>query len=132
MYNVKSMDSNEFIDDAEIMESISQAKSFQRAKARLTEYWTRQENIKVLRIELRFCLKLDDDETLEKMFKIAREIKEEIYGKRIVIFAPLYLSNYCVNNCKYCGYKCSNNIGRHQLTQEELREGSQSLGGYGT
>ena len=66
-----------------------------------------------------------------EMYKIAREIKEKIYGKRIVLFAPLYLSNYCVNNCKYCGYKCSNKIARHQLSQEEVREEVRALEAMG-
>jgi 2-iminoacetate synthase len=56
------------------------------------------------------------------MYKSAKKIKEKIYGNRIVLFAPLYLSNYCVNNCKYCGYKCTNKIDRLQLSQEQLRE----------
>lgn len=132
MYNVKSMDSNEFIDDAEIMESISQAKKLSKSKSEIDRILDKARKYQGLtHREAAVLLELDDDETLEKMFKIAREIKEEIYGKRIVIFAPLYLSNYCVNNCKYCGYKCSNNIGRHQLTQEELREEVRALEAMG-
>lgn len=132
MYNVKSMDSNEFIDDAEIMESISQAKKLSKNKSEIDRILDKARKYQGLtHREAAVLLELDDDETLEKMFKIAREIKEEIYGKRIVIFAPLYLSNYCVNNCKYCGYKCSNNIGRHQLTQEELREEVRALEAMG-
>jgi len=57
-----------------------------------------------------------------KLFKAAKEVKEKIYGKRIVIFAPLYLSNYCVNNCVYCGYRRDNGIGRRKLTPEEIQE----------
>jgi 2-iminoacetate synthase len=57
-----------------------------------------------------------------EIFKTAREIKEKIYGKRIVIFAPLYLSNYCVNNCVYCGYRRDNDICRRKLTTEEIQE----------
>ncbi|MEN6325927.1 MAG: [FeFe] hydrogenase H-cluster radical SAM maturase HydG, partial [Syntrophomonas sp.] len=81
--------------------------------------------------EAAVLLEVDDDETLEKMYKIAKEVKEEIYGKRIVMFAPLYLSSYCVNNCKYCGYKCANKIGRHQLSQDELREEIRALEAMG-
>ena len=132
MYNVKSMDSNEYIDDGEILNSISEAKELAKdtkeidrilAKARANKGLTHR--------EAAVLLEVNDDETLEKMYTIAREVKEKIYGKRIVLFAPLYLSSYCVNNCKYCGYKCSNTIGRHQLTQEELREEIRALEAMG-
>lgn len=55
------------------------------------------------------------------MFKIAGDIKKSIYGNRIVLFAPLYISDYCVNNCVYCGYKSCNGFERRKLTQEEIR-----------
>ncbi len=55
------------------------------------------------------------------MFKIAGDIKKSIYGNRIVLFAPLYISDYCVNNCVYCGYKNCNSFERRKLTQEEIR-----------
>lgn len=132
MYNVKSMDANEFIDDAEILESIDEAKKLSKDKAEVNRILTKASEYKGLtHREVAVLLELDDEETLEEMYRIARKVKEEIYGKRIVIFAPLYLSNYCVNNCKYCGYKCSNKIGRHQLTQEELREEVRALEAMG-
>lgn len=81
--------------------------------------------------EIAVLLEIEDEEILEEMYKIAKEIKKKIYGKRVVLFAPLYLSNYCVNNCKYCGYKCSNKIARHQLSQEELREEVRALEAMG-
>lgn len=66
-------------------------------------------------------LNIDDEELLNEMFEAAHAVKEKIYGKRIVMFAPLYVSNYCVNNCKYCGYKHQNeNLCRKKLTKEEL------------
>lgn len=132
MYNVKSMNSNEFIDDAEVLESISEGKRLSKSRAEIDRILEKAREYKGLtHTEAAVLLELDDDETLEKMYKIAREIKEEIYGKRIVLFAPLYLSSYCVNNCKYCGYKCSNNIGRHQLNQQELREEVRALEAMG-
>ena len=67
-------------------------------------------------------LQLDDKELLDEMFKVAGEIKESIYGKRVVLFAPLYISDYCVNNCVYCGYKKCNSFKRRKLTQNEIRE----------
>jgi 2-iminoacetate synthase len=132
MYNVKSMDANEFIDDGEVLESISEAKKLVQDKSEIERILNKARQYKGLtHREAAVLLEVDDDETLEKMFKTAKEVKEEIYGKRIVLFAPLYLSNYCVNDCKYCGYKCSNKIGRHQLSQEELREEVRALEAMG-
>jgi len=132
MYNIKSLNANEFIDDGEILDSISEAKKLVRNKAEIDRILEKARQYKGLtHREAAVLLEVDDDETLEKMYKVAREVKEEIYGKRIVLFAPLYLSNYCVNNCKYCGYKCSNKIGRHKLTQDELREEVRALEAMG-
>lgn len=132
MYNVKSMDSNEFIDDGEILESIGEAKKLAKDGNEINRILAKAREYKGLsHREAAVLLEVDDDETLEKMYKIAREVKEKIYGKRIVLFAPLYLSSYCVNNCKYCGYKCANEIGRHQLTQAELREEIRALEAMG-
>ena len=71
--------------------------------------------------EVAVLLKLSKPEHIERLFHIARKIKETIYGQRIVIFAPLYVSDYCVNECRYCGYQCSNKFNRRQLTQDEVR-----------
>lgn len=57
----------------------------------------------------------------KKLFEAAREVKDTIYGKRIVMFAPLYVSDYCVNSCKYCGYKCTNKFNRRRLNDDEIR-----------
>ena len=67
-------------------------------------------------------LQLEDKELEEEMFKVAGEIKKSIYGKRVVLFAPLYISDYCVNNCVYCGYKKCNSFNRRKLTQGEIKE----------
>lgn len=68
-------------------------------------------------------LNVKDVDLLDKMFKAAKKIKEEIYGKRIVMFAPLYISNYCVNNCEYCGYKhCNDKLTRKKLNMDQLEE----------
>jgi 2-iminoacetate synthase len=132
MYNVKSMDANEFIDDAEILDSIEEAKKKVKSRAEIERILTKVREYKGLsHREAAVLLEVEDEEILARMYKIAKEVKEKIYGKRIVMFAPLYLSNYCVNNCKYCGYKCQNNIGRHQLTQEEVREEVRALEAMG-
>ena len=71
-------------------------------------------------VEVAKLLNSEDKNIVDKIFKAAHSIKEKIYGKRVVIFAPLYLSNYCVNACKYCGYGCDTNIFRKKLTMDEL------------
>ena len=58
---------------------------------------------------------------LKRLYQTAREIKERIYGKRLVFFVPLYISDYCINNCVYCGYRRDSSFGRRKLTMEEIR-----------
>ncbi|WP_195265340.1 [FeFe] hydrogenase H-cluster radical SAM maturase HydG [Clostridium sp. 1001275B_160808_H3] len=72
--------------------------------------------------DIAVLLQVEDKEDLKEIYKLAGEIKDSIYGKRVVIFAPLYVSDYCVNNCVYCGYKRSNDFGRRKLTMEEVAE----------
>lgn len=72
--------------------------------------------------DIAILLSTDDEYTLSEMYKLAGEIKESIYGKRVVMFAPLYVSDYCVNNCVYCGYQRCNKFHRRKLTQEEVAE----------
>ncbi|WP_283697241.1 [FeFe] hydrogenase H-cluster radical SAM maturase HydG [Clostridium perfringens] len=73
--------------------------------------------------ETAVLLNLEDKELIEEMFKAARQVKEKLYGKRLVVFAPLYVSNYCVNNCTYCGYKhCNDELKRKKLNKEQLIE----------
>lgn len=66
-------------------------------------------------------LNIEDDEQLQMLLEIAGSIKDNIYGNRVVVFAPLYVSNYCVNECKYCGYKRSNTFPRLKLTREQIQ-----------
>lgn len=72
--------------------------------------------------EIAVLLEISEDNQLENIFSIAGEIKKSIYGNRIVIFAPLYISDYCVNNCVYCGYKRDNKFNRRKLTKDEIQE----------
>ena len=71
--------------------------------------------------DVAILLQLEDKDQLDSIYKIAGEIKESIYGKRIVMFAPLYVSNHCINNCLYCGYRRDNKFERRKLTQEEIK-----------
>ncbi|MCY6355670.1 [FeFe] hydrogenase H-cluster radical SAM maturase HydG [Clostridium sp. ZS2-4] len=72
--------------------------------------------------DIAILLQIEDEEQLKEMYKIAGDIKKSIYGNRIVVFAPLYVSNYCVNNCVYCGYKKCNEFPRRKLTREEIQQ----------
>jgi len=72
--------------------------------------------------EVAALIQLEDKELLDKVFNTALAIKQKIYGKRLVLFAPLYISSYCVNDCVYCGYHCSGDAVRKKLTMDEIRE----------
>ena len=72
--------------------------------------------------EVGALLNIEDENLLEKLFETAREIKQEIYGNRLVLFAPLYVSDYCVNNCKYCGFHTDNKAPRKKLTLDEVAQ----------
>ena len=82
--------------------------------------------------EASVLLACDIPEKVEEMYRLAEEIKQAFYGNRIVMFAPLYLSNYCVNGCVYCPYHLKNkHIARKKLTQEEIRAGGHRPAGHG-
>lgn len=84
------------------------------SKAQAAKGLSHQEVAKLLQVE--------DEETLRKLFQVAGEIKKKIYGNRIVIFAPLYISDYCVNNCTYCGYRRDNSFARRRLSMQEIQQ----------
>ena len=72
--------------------------------------------------DIAILLQAEEEEDLKDIYSLAGEIKKDIYGKRIVVFAPLYVSDYCVNNCVYCGYKRDNKFSRRRLTMEEVAQ----------
>ena len=72
--------------------------------------------------EVAVLLQVTDHELLQKMYSTAKAVKQQIYGQRVVVFAPLYISDYCVNNCVYCGYQKNNSFKRRKLTQKQLAE----------
>lgn len=72
--------------------------------------------------DVAILLQISDKPQMEQLFSIAGDIKNRIYGNRIVVFAPLYISDYCVNNCTYCGYKRDNKFDRRKLTMAEIQE----------
>ncbi|HIZ06932.1 MAG TPA: [FeFe] hydrogenase H-cluster radical SAM maturase HydG [Candidatus Eubacterium avistercoris] len=124
MYDVKSMNAEEFISHQEIMDTLEWAEEKKNDKELCLEYIEKARKLKGLTHREAAVLLLNEDpEVMEKIFEAAGEIKEAFYGNRIVMVAPLYLSNYCVNGCVYCPYhKKNKNIVRHKLTQEELKK----------
>ncbi|MFT8350931.1 [FeFe] hydrogenase H-cluster radical SAM maturase HydG [Clostridium saccharoperbutylacetonicum] len=123
MYNVKSNVATEFIDDGEILESLEFAEKNKNNKKLINEILEKAKEYKGLsHREAILLLECELDDENEKMFKLAKEIKQKFYGNRIVMFAPLYLSNYCVNGCTYCPYHHKNkHIARKKLTQEQIK-----------
>jgi 2-iminoacetate synthase len=121
MYNFRTYD-NDFINDEEIFVLLEKGKNPDPAEIRniidksLSK--TRLEPIETAKL-----LQVEDPELLEEIFEAARKLKQEIYGNRIVFFAPLYIGNKCINNCLYCGFRKDNKaIVRKTLTMEELKE----------
>ena len=123
MYDPKSMKAEEFIHHQEILDSLAYADVHKKdaalidtilEKARLRKGLDHREASVLLACEL--------EDKNQEIFALAEQIKKDFYGNRIVMFAPLYLSNYCVNGCLYCPYhKKNTHIPRKKLTQEEIR-----------
>ena len=122
MYNNKSKIATEFIDDEEILDTLEYAKKNKSNRELIDSIIQGAKQHKGLsHREAAVLLECDLEDENEKMFALAEEIKQAFYGNRIVMFAPLYLSNYCVNGCVYCPYHHSNkHISRKKLTQEEI------------
>ncbi len=131
IYNPKSLKAEEFINDQEILDTLEYAEKnksnvelidqiLEKARPKKTE--TGYTCSGLTHREASVLLACDIPEKIEEIYKIAEEIKLAFYGNRIVIFAPLYLSNYCVNGCVYCPYHLKNKrIPRKKLTQEEVK-----------
>ncbi|CAG9352463.1 [FeFe] hydrogenase H-cluster radical SAM maturase HydG [Clostridium perfringens] len=114
----------DFIKDDEINSLIAKGKELVYDKELVREIIEKSKSAEGLTPEeTAVLLNLEDKELIEEMFKAARQVKEKLYGKRLVVFAPLYVSNYCVNNCTYCGYKhCNDELKRKKLNKEQLIE----------
>ncbi len=122
-YNAASCNAPEFIHEGEILAAMELAKAHRNDSALIDEILAKAAEGKGLtHREAAVLLESDAPETVNRVFELAREIKRRIYGNRIVMFAPLYLSNHCVNGCVYCPYHAKNRtIPRRKLTQEEIR-----------
>lgn len=124
MYNPKSTKAEEFIANEEVLATLEYAKNNKNnielidkilEKAKLGKGLTHR--------EAAVLLDCNNEEKNQEIFELAKKIKQDYYGNRIVLFAPLYLSNYCVNGCVYCPYHAKNkHITRKKMTQEEIKE----------
>ena len=124
MYNPKSLKAEEFIDHDEVLESLKYADENKSNVKVIDEILKKAREAKGLNHrDASVLLACDIPEKNEEIYKLANEIKLAYYGNRIVLFAPLYLSNYCINGCTYCPYHAKNkSIPRVKLTQEQIRD----------
>lgn len=122
MYNLKSSVAEEFISDEEINRTLIYAKENKNNYELIENILKKAENMQGLtHSEAAVLLECEDKGILARIYDLAERIKLRFYGKRIVMFAPLYLSNYCVNGCTYCPYHMKNKeIPRIKLTQDEI------------
>lgn len=124
MYNVKSLKAEEFISDEEIKDTLAYADANKENVELIDSIIAKARERKGLNHrEASVLLACPIPEKNEEIYALAQQIKKDFYGNRIVLFAPLYLSNYCVNGCVYCPYHLKNkHIARKKLTQEEIRK----------
>ena len=123
MYNAKSKKAEEFISDHEILETLEYAKANKNNRELIDSILKKAGEMKgISHREASVLLECDLEDEVQKIYELAIKIKEKFYGNRIVMFAPLYLSNYCVNGCVYCPYHFKNkHIPRKKLTQEDIK-----------
>lgn len=124
MYNSKSSIATEFISHEEILDTLEYARQHKNDRQLVESLLEKARLFKGLNHrEAAVLLECDEPDLIEQIFHLAKEIKQRFYGNRIVMFAPLYLSNYCINSCVYCPYHVKNKtIARRKLTQEEIRK----------
>ena len=123
MYDVNSKHADDFINHEEILETLAYADENKNNMKLIDAIIEKAKKRKGLtHREASVLLACSDEEKNKEIYKLAEQIKKDFYGNRIVMFAPLYLSNYCVNGCTYCPYHAKNkHIMRKQLSQEEIR-----------
>ena len=122
MYDPKSLKAEEFINHEEIMDTLAYADANKDNLELVDSLLEKAKALKGLsHREASVLLACEDPERVQKMYDLAEQFKKDFYGNRIVLFAPLYLSNYCVNGCLYCPYHLKNkHIPRKKLTQEDI------------
>lgn len=122
MYKKESRKAEEFICHEEIIETLDYAKQHANNLGTVRSILEKARACKGLtHREAAILLECSDPQLTDEIYRLAREIKQKFYGNRIVMFAPLYLSNYCINSCTYCPYHIKNkHIARKKLTQEDI------------
>ena len=120
IYNPKSLVADEFISHQEILDTLDYAEKNKNNLVLINSILNKARERKGLtHREASVLLSCDIEEKNKEIFELANQIKHDFYGNRIVLFAPLYLSNYCINSCVYCPYHCQNrHIKRKKMTQE--------------
>lgn len=129
MYNPKSHNADEFISHEEVLASLKYAEENKNNSALIDKILDKARLGKGLsHREAAVLLVCDNEEKNREIFSLAEKIKKDYYGNRIVLFAPLYLSNYCVNGCVYCPYHAKNkHIPRRKLSQDDIRKEVEAL-----
>ena len=124
MYNPKSLKAEEFISDEEISETLAYAEANKNNEKLIDKIIEKAKKRKGLsHKEASVLLACEIEEKNQEVYQLAQQIKKDFYGNRIVMFAPLYLSNYCINGCVYCPYHLKNkHIPRKKMTQEEIKK----------
>lgn len=124
MYDVNSKHADDFINHEEILDTLAYADENKHNEALINSLIEKAKLRKGLsHREASVLLACDIEEKNQEIYRLAEQIKKDFYGNRIVMFAPLYLSNYCVNGCTYCPYHMKNkHIARKKLTQDEIRK----------
>ncbi len=124
MYNVMSSKAEEFISDEEIRECLAYAEENKTNRELIEQIIEKARKMKgISHREAIVLLDCELEDLNQEIFQLAKDIKNEFYGNRIVMFAPLYLSNYCINGCEYCPYHAKNKtIKRKKLSQEEIKQ----------
>ncbi|MDR0547919.1 MAG: [FeFe] hydrogenase H-cluster radical SAM maturase HydG [Deltaproteobacteria bacterium] len=122
MYDPKSLKASEFIDHQEVLDTLALAPTLAADRAAVAAILDKAKDRKGLNHrEALVLLDCQDEDLNQELYALARQIKRDFYGQRVVMFAPLYLSNYCVNGCLYCPYHQKNkHIPRKKLTMEEI------------
>ena len=123
-YDPASSKAGEFINDKEILDTIEYAKAHKDDRPLVESIISKAALCKGLsHREAAVLMECTQQDLIEKMFALARQLKKKLYGNRIVMFAPLYLSDWCINGCVYCPYHAKNrHIPRRKLSQDEIRQ----------
>lgn len=129
MYSKTEFQDSSFIDDAEILSSLAEAKETAKDAGAVRAILDKARSCNGLtHREAAVLLEIDDPQLEHEIYALAKEIKERIYGRRIVLFAPLYVANHCINGCVYCGFHAGNNaMCRKKLTMEEIDQEADAI-----